>query len=248
MIFIDRRIGSKELFAPLRRMGLPVELVELSFGDLAFVGRGANGAPVDIGIEFKRLNECIASIRTARLQGYQVPGMRETYDFCWLLIEGELLYDPQGYLRRRSGRRTLQRLHGNMTIGEWNGRLLGLLLRGGCFPWMTRTRQCSLKWIEALYRTWTDKDFDQHTSHFGIYRAPTLAPANDVQVFLQGLPGVGARVSKAAASHFKSVRRALNATPQEWADLTTTDDHGKARRVGDKDAQRICQFLDTEAT
>ena len=98
MIFIDSRVGSAPLEKPLRAAGLDVELTTLPFGDLAFQGRGEKSAPVDIGIEFKMLGECIGSMRTGRLQGHQAPGIAASYDFRWLLIQGEILFDKKGIM------------------------------------------------------------------------------------------------------------------------------------------------------
>ncbi len=108
---------------------------------------------------------------------------------------------------------------------------------------LTRRRTDTLKWIEALYRTFTDEDLDQHKSHLGIYRAPTLIPVSDFRAFIGGLPGVGLRISKVAETKFRSIRRAINATPAEWASLTTTDDRGKTRRLGDSAARAILKFV-----
>ena len=247
VLWVDYRSGSHELLDPLRKMGLPAEETTLAFGDLAFIGRGDGGTPVDVGVEFKKLGECVTALRTNRLQGFQAPGMRETYDFCWLLVEGELLYNKRGQLMRRAGRRVLKRLPGQMTINELNKRLLGLHLRGGLNPWHTQNRVCTLKWIEALYRSWTDEDFDKHTSHLGIYRAASVVPISPFRTFIGGLPNVGLRVSKAAEKQFGSIRRAINAPVREWASLVLPDDSGKLRRFGEKDAQKLDNFLEAQS-
>lgn len=81
MIYVDDRAGSCELAHPLQQRGLPAELTRLDFGDVAFVGRGEQDTPVWVGIEFKQLAEFVTSVRSERFQGYQLPGMRETYKY-----------------------------------------------------------------------------------------------------------------------------------------------------------------------
>src|SRR6266446_2939294 len=118
MIFVDYRQGSHELVAPLQALGLPVEETTLEFGDVAFEGRGEGGKPVSIGIEFKKLGELVQALRTQRLQGYQLKGMRKAFDYSYLFVEGELLYGDAGGLLRRKGKRALVPLPGQMSVSE----------------------------------------------------------------------------------------------------------------------------------
>ena len=216
MLLIDYRAGSIELLAPLRKMGLPAESGDIP-ADIAFEGRGEGGASVMVGIEFKKLGELVQSLRTQRLQGHQLLKMRENFQFCYLLVEGELHYDTSGHLLRRRGRREFQSLLGGMAIGELFKRLLVLHLRGGCNIICTRTRADSLHWIEALYRIWTDKDLDQHDSHIAIYQAPALAPISEFRGFFSRIAGLGIRKTLPVEKHFKgSIRRAVNASRADW--------------------------------
>ena len=216
MLLVDYRAGSAELLAPLRKMGLPVERGDI-LADIAFEGRGEGGAPVMVGIEFKKLGELVQSLRTQRFQGHQLLKMRDSFEFCYLLIEGELHYDTRGHLLRRRGRREFQKLPGSMAVGELFKRLLVLHLRGGCNIISARTRTDSLRWIEALYRVWTDCDLDQHKSHIAIYQAPTLAPVSEFRAFISRIDGISLRKSLTIEKHFGgSIRRAVNASKAEW--------------------------------
>lgn len=243
MILVDRRDGSKELIEPLRAMGLEVESLELPFGDVSFVGRGPKG-PVEVGIEFKQLGECISSLRTERLQGFQAPGMREFYEFRWLLIEGEILTDSRGILQKRVDRRELRPLAGHMTLSEYNKRLLGLHLRGGLNPWQTRARRETLRWIVDLYRAWTDTAWDKHTSHLGIYQAPSIVPLSDFRQAVCRWPGIGIRTSAIVEQVFKgSVSRAATASAKTWAQIAIPDEEGNPRRFGPRRAETLVRFL-----
>lgn len=243
MIWLDYREGSKELLAPLRKVGLPAEITTLDFGDIAFEGQGPEGLTSYIGVEYKKIGEFVQSIRSERLTGHQLLGMRDIYTYCWLLIEGEVLFDKQGRLLRRVGRRDFRPLGGAMGISELFKRELGLHLRGGLTPIRTRTLAESIYWIEALYRSWTDVAWDDHTSHLGIYRAPSLIPLSDVATAISAWPGIGSRVARAAEKRFKTIGSAATASVSEWADLTTVAKDGKARRLGDAKAKKIVNFL-----
>ena len=241
MLLIDDRAGSKDLALPLEKLGLPVELTRLSFGDVAFIGRGEGGKDVSIGIEFKQLGELVTSLRTERLQGFQLLGMREEYDYCYLMFEGQWRYDSQGRLQRKSKTsNALKPLPGQMTISELLKRIFVLHLRGGLNPWPTLTRQDTLSSIRDLYRTWTDKALDEHKSHLGIYRAPSLTPMSPFRVTVSTFPGVQRKGSLAAEQFFDgNLERAVRANVQTWASLVTIDDQGKPRRLGTAVAQRI---------
>ena len=244
MIFVDDRAGSKELIQPLRVLGLEAEGVHLEFGDLFWEGRGKKGATVTIGIEFKRLEEFVQALRTERLQGHQMPGMLRTYDYSYLFIEGELLYDRGGALHRRHRGRSSQAMPGRMSIGELLKRIYVLHLCGGLNPWWTHTRQDTLKSIEALYRMWTDGDLDQHKSHLGIYTAPALIPVSDVRAALRTFPHIGMRASLAVEQAFGgSLQRAVMASVDDWAAIRTTDDKGRTKRLGLRVAEDIQRFL-----
>jgi hypothetical protein len=243
MLLIDDRAGSKELAGPLAKMGLPVELTRLEFGDVAFIGRGEKGADVSVGIEFKTLRELVQALRTERLQGFQLPGMRNImgYDHCYLFFEGPWLYNKQGLLLRRL--RTSNQfvpLEGQMTISELLKRVFVLHLRGGLNPWPTTSRQDTLSSIRDLYRTWTDKDLDQHKSHLGIYVAPGLVPVSDIRRTFKTFPGLGIAAAQAAEQYFEgNLALACAASVETWSNIFTTDEKGKPRRLGVKVAEVI---------
>ncbi len=245
MIFVDYRQGSHELVAPLQALGLPVEETTLEFGDVAFEGRGEGGKPVSIGIEFKKLGELVQALRTQRLQGYQLKGMRKAFDYSYLFVEGELLYDTKGGLLRRKGKgRVFTPLAGQMSVAEIWKRIYVLHLRGGLNPVWTVNRGDTLQAISALYHTWVDTDLDAHKSHLGIYNAPSLVPISEFRRAVSAWPSVGYRTSLAIEKQFGgSLKRAVNASVGTWANIQTVDDKGKARKIGMKVALQIHTFL-----
>lgn len=246
MLLVDPRAGSKDLIKPLAAMGLPVETYTLAFGDLAFVGRGIGGAPVYIGIEHKRISDLVQSLE-GRLPGHQLPGMVQTYDRTWLVVEGDWRSDTSGrtvLFKPKGGRRPIKGA-GNALILEQ--RLLTLETRGGMHIRCCPTRSDSLRFLCALYRFWTDKDLDAHKSHLAIH-APDLdrglqIPISDYRRMLAQVPGIGLQLSAVVEQQFPGFTRLLTATVEEWAALTTTDHKGKTRRLGASRAAAITQEL-----
>jgi len=245
MILVDRRVGSKDLVAPLREFGMDVELVELEFADVAFTGRGAKGAPVDIGIELKRLNDLVSSLRTGRLAGHQLPGLRTQYEHAWLVVEGYWKTDSRGNVVTYQGKsRGWVPLPGKMTASELEKQVLTLELCGGLHARYTNSRADTIRFVATLYRWWTDQALDHHTSHLAVHDQPTLFPISDERAAFCKFPGISIKWSKAVAEHFKdSLYEATHAPVEEWAEIRVTDETtGKSRRLGQATAERIVKF------
>ena len=247
MILVDRRIGSKDLLAPLIKLGLDAELTELSFGDVAFEGKGQHNTSVDIGIELKCLPDLISSLRTGRLAGHQMPGLLKTYEYTWLVIEGTWRPDRKGevaLLRNRGWHsRTWQPLHGRMTVSEMEKQVLTLELCGGLHVRYTNNRRATLEFISTLFRWWTDKSMSKHQSHLAVHVPQGFSPISDFRQVVSRFPGIGLKTSLAVERHFHaSLDRACTADVDEWAAIETKDDKGKPRRVGIKVAEGVVKF------
>ena len=240
MILVDKRAGSHELKAPLEALGLQVEETTLDFGDLLFQGKRSDEKPVYIAIEHKKIGDLVNSFRTGRLPGHQAIGL-QAFDYRYLLIEGELLYDKRGKLLRRRGRRDFQAIPGGMTIGELLKRVYREQIEVGLTPVFSRSRRDTLKLIEALYHVWTDKGH----SHIAVYTPPTLVPLSQFRKTVITLPEIGVRTSAAVEQYFDgSLREAFAAFQHEWASIEITNDKGKVRKLGDKDAAKIVAALE----
>lgn len=243
MVLVDSRVGSKELVKPLQHLGLTVSESTLEFGDVAFQGRGSHNTTLDIGIEFKQLEELIQSLRSGRFVGHQMPGMRATYDHSWLLLEGEWQPDAQGVVCMRGRGGKWKPVKPRMTAAELEKQLLTIQFLGGMNVRYTQRPSDTLRFIATLYRWFTDSAWDSHTSHLAIYHRVPLMAVSDTQHILNSIPGVGWRVSRAAEKKFGSVRRAIRASQKEWAELLTTTDKGQTRRLGGKVAAKIDTIL-----
>lgn len=247
MLLVAKEPSSAELEGPLQRMGLPAEKTHLDFGDFAFLGRGVGGKQVMVGIELKKVNDFIGSLRTNRLQGHQGPGMLSTYDYRYLLIEGQTRTDKFGLVNQRGKFGRWKPVRGKMTTMELEERILTLVHNGGFhFVRTTNTRRDTLLWIAALYRWWTDRDMDEHKSHLGIHTPSGVVPLTRFRKAVYALPGIGLKTSLAAQQKFRSLRRAFTSSERDWAELVTTDSEGKSRRLGEKEAARIISEIDKE--
>lgn len=86
-ITLDDRVGSRHYAQYLP--GATVERME--FGDAAWMGAG--GALV--GVEIKKVLDAVNCLYSGRLADHQIPGMRDSYDTSYLLIEGVYRSDPE---------------------------------------------------------------------------------------------------------------------------------------------------------
>jgi len=107
-LYIDPRAGSKPL---LNKFPGECEESVLEFGDIAFFGNGPEDSPVwYIGIEYKKLDDVVACIKSGRFTGTQLPGMMRLYDVSFLLIEGIPKSDEDGQLISYRGRNITYRM------------------------------------------------------------------------------------------------------------------------------------------
>ena len=238
MILIDRRVGSNDLVAPLKAAGFDAQLVELAFGDIAFEGKGPNGTMLNIGVELKVLGDLINSLRTGRLAGHQLPGLLKTYDYAWLLVEGQWRANAAGQVTTQKRRGIWAAVPGKMSASELDKQLLTLELCGGLHVAHTHTRADTLRFICNLYRWWTDRSLDGHTSHLALHVAPAVYAISPFRAAVCQWPGIGVKMSKAVEQVFKTVRCAASASVEEWAQITTGD-----RKLGKKTAERVVKFL-----
>lgn len=199
----------------------------LPAGDIEIMGRGPGGRPLPVIVEYKKLPDLLQCERDGRF-AQQLRRMRERYEVCWLLVEGEWRLTPAGNLeiRERGGWRERGR-HSFQEVVAW---LLTMVQAGGALLWHTRDQAETVQWLRTLYWWWTAKDLEEHRAHLAWY-TPPFVPANPydgeapsvAQKVAAALLGTGPSVdvnmerAKASATHFKgSVASMLHAGEQEW--------------------------------
>jgi ERCC4-type nuclease len=229
--------GSPGLWEDLKKTNLPLQKGKLEGGDLFFLGQGPNGTEVTVGVEFKKLRDLLSSLRTQRLQGHQLHEL-QCYDFRFLLIEGDWKHNDAGQVTMRSGFKNWGPVAGNFSAAELDKTLLGLTLRAGITIKEVSTRRETVRWIQSLYRNFTDAAWEDHTSHVGVYRPPALVRPSPFRNFIMGVPGIGIKTSRVVESFFDGKpRRAVAARADTWSQI---------EGIGKKGATNIDAFLEGE--
>lgn len=254
MILLDHRIGSGELKPYFKAFDIQIELTELEFGDCCFEGNGPNGG-VLIGVERKRVNDLVSSMRNKRLSGHQLPGLLSTYQYVYLVVEGITRIGDGGQLQVpcRMGKKFVWH---DINLGsrsvlyrEVDHYLSTLTHICGITVHFTGRERDTAAWIASKYHWWNDKEWHQHSSHMEVYapvqedrssrwqrRTPTFG-----EKIASQLPGV----SKSAfdiAKHFHNAREMANASIGEWENVKVSvkaKGGTKKQRLGKVRAERI---------
>jgi len=224
MILVDDRTGSKHLVAPLEKLQLPATLARLQFGDVAFAGLGPGGDSVKCGIEIKSIREMVDDLTNPRFSGHQLPGLLNTYDYSWLLVEGAARANPY------NGRLEVPRARNWVTVKLGSGyipysvlwaHLHTLSIKTGLPIIRTYLRTETYAQIKTLYRWW-EKGWEAHMSHDRTYKRPVryvadMGPASLVRRMAAELPGIGQVRSAVVDAAFPSVFHMVSAPVEEWA-------------------------------
>ena len=223
MIYIDNRVGSKDLLPLMPKNSS--ELTYLEFGDAMFLGRGVDDVPVSVGIERKRINDLLTSMTSGRLSGHQIPGLTAAYDVVYLVIEGlwracpvnGILEKPRahGWSAVRLGSRTF------MAKEIWSF-LNTLQILAGLYIWRSGSARATAQWVTNLYHWWNSKPVDAHKSHL----APHVACAQLsnkkpplVQRVAAELPGIGFGKSKRVIERFSTLTELVLASESDWREI-----------------------------
>jgi ERCC4-type nuclease len=256
-IWVDSRTGSKELLSGLQKLGIPAELAILDCGDFAFSGNGPDGI-VEVGVERKTISDLVGSLREGRLQGRasedrksQIDRMRDTYDVSFLLVEGSLAGDRSGTLFRRFGSKRTE-VKGGYSPDSLTKAVLSLYLQGGMRLWQADSMRASIAFIAALFRWFTDKEWDQHATLNAVTLGhKTMVPLSAFREMVMRLPGIGVAVSAAVERHclvdtpdgkHPSLTRLLAMTLSEWENLEELTTRGP-RKFGTPKAARVLEAV-----
>jgi ERCC4-type nuclease len=171
MIFIDNRIGSRELYDVLPPR-LPRQLTTLQYGDVAWQGNGPNGpGTAFVGVERKRLRDFLSSMESGRLTGHQLIGMSHHYHYTTVVIEGIWKAGADGMVEvpgpRRKGKvqwvplELGSRRFPVSVLDNFSTSLSHIL---GITVVYTSSKERTCEWIANTYRWWTVKKWEQHRS------------------------------------------------------------------------------------
>lgn len=225
MILLDDRVGSAELKPILTTFAVDVELDRLPSGDAMFVGNGPTGT-VTIGVERKRLMDCIQSLQSGRFAGLQLPEMMQHFDYAYMVVEGLFRAEPDtGALERWHGGRWTAIPRGR--LGYWqyddlDGWLASIQNMCNVKVRITPTPKETCRFLANQYRWW-DRPWDDHKSLNVIYMPPPpvvgLFEPPLIRKVAALLDGIGWKKSEAVANHFASVADMVNADQREWSKI-----------------------------
>lgn len=196
----------------------------MAYGDIAFQGRGEDGCPVQVGVEYKKLPDLLQCISDGRFVGHQLPGMLECYNEVWLLLEGIWSEDRQsGVLTvpRGSGK-WVQMRHTRLTANGLHGFLFTLQNKLGIKLMQVSSRGAAVDWLYHLHRWWTHKEWEDHRAHQGFDNSRTLSAVAQpglVRRVAKELPGIGWERSAAVARRFPTVLEMAVADPAAWQEV-----------------------------
>lgn len=217
-LIVDYRKGSGPFADPLKRMGYPVKVRTLGSADFSFLGNGRQGLAY-IGIERKTVSEVVAALTgDKRFRGKQFPAMLESYDYSYLIIEGNARPDRRSGLLM-SGQ--YEAGHGPRAVmyGSYKKFLNTLAVKGRVFLEPTFGFEETLWTVAAIYE-WYQKSWASHHSAFEVEETQP-----DALIFTERtmkrqiaaqLPGVGWARSRQVSEAFPSVKAMINATEAEW--------------------------------
>lgn len=224
MLIVDERVGSKDLLIALQNLGVPAELGHLYSGDVSFIGRGINDAPVYIGLELKRTTDLIGSLRSRRFQGFQLERLVNTYDRAWLISEGMWREGDGGILEvYQAGWRPALAGPRGVMASDLESWILSQTIRGGLGYRHCSHRVDTIRFIGVLYHWWVDRALDEHRGHQAIYtpspdQASFVAPSLLRKIAAQ-LDGIGWEKSTAIETHFKTVVEMVEASESDWLEI-----------------------------
>ena len=195
MLLIDPRAGSKELIPYLSPYDIEFQTAQLEFGDIAFMANGKDGA-VTVGIELKTIHDLVASIRSKRLSGHQLPGMCETYDVLYLCVQGVWRCGPSGEVEVLAGRGWVPLRLGSSSIlyREVSNYLTTLEQVCGLDVVRTNNHAETAAWVVGL-AAWWSKPWDKHNSHEAIYSPDPVRKGQRRASFMPRKVGAVAKVA-----------------------------------------------------
>jgi ERCC4-type nuclease len=232
-LLLDPRAGSGEYREPLSKLGVNVEVTQLPYGDAAWYGDGPGHDIVPVGVEIKKLDELLTCITTKRFSGHQLPGMVDSFQFIYLLVEGLWKCGKEGELLeyRNGGWRPV--VHGAKhwqyrTLRHW---LTTLKVRRGIHVLECGSMSEGAAALKCEYTWWTGDDFEAHDSDVelditqvqprgtSLVRSERRRPTTAVKMAAQ-LPKIGKDKAWIVADHFKhSVREMVMAGRAEWLEI-----------------------------
>ena len=224
MIWIDNRKGSKELLSKIPLPATKKQLKRMEFGDVAFTGNGPNG-PCLVGIERKTVGDLLKSIDSGRLSGHQLPGLLNSFDKVYILVEGIWRTDPKtGIMEtyKYRGWKPVQFGQRKFMGKEVHNYLTTLSVMCGVVAHRTESIIQSGMWISDLFGWW-DKPWEKHKGlkqftfelpPVAYIKKPTLAHR-----IIKELEGVGWERGKLISQQYPTIHSMMAASREDFASI-----------------------------
>jgi ERCC4-type nuclease len=220
MITIDRRKGSGELLHLFPKG--TAQIGDLPFADFAWVCKGPEGMPLAVGVERKQIHDLVNSMTDGRLQDVQLPGLANSYQVIYLLVEGIWRPSPKDdIIEIFKGRKWCYLCHGQRryTAKEVEGFINTLDIITGVHIRRSGTKEETASLVNVLHRWWTNKNFEEHRGHLALSNkvtTPLLKRVGLVQKIASQLPGIGWERSGEVAKRFKTPIEMVLADRKDW--------------------------------
>lgn len=232
-VVLDERVGhapgqsrsarAQHLVKALRQAGVPADVGQLEFGDVAFTGCGPEG-PVEVGVELKSTSGLLTDLVSGRFVGHQVPGMQRLYPYRYLVVQGPfrpaardgMLEVPRGGFHWWSpGPR--------MMYSAFIGFIEDITLRAGFSYHRTWDQTETVYLLAGIYKSW-QKAWSAHKGLKQFNNAHQsgvvhLLPPTLTRLWARELPNVGWERSEAVERYFGTPYALATASQEEWEQI-----------------------------
>ena len=247
MLVLDDR--ESDILPYLRRHDVPIAVARMEFGDAHWCGNGPDG-PLSVmyAVERKKIRDLVNGMRDRRLAGYQLRGMRRTYDRIALVVEGPWRCGENGELEVLNGGWHALTVGRSLILYDSVANyLLGAQLRGGVMVWRTMSVVETAALYATAYKSETEKLWSDHHSHDQIYAPVTVDAGRPyeptmVERMAAQLPGVDRR-ARIVARHFRTPVEMVNAGPAEWRKIKPRTEAEKGLGIGKGIAAEVFRAL-----
>ena len=189
-LYIDSAVGSLG-FVNLFPQNVDVELTNIGFADMAFLGNDSDGETL-IAIEIKTISELLASLRSGRLVSEQIPKMLENASYNYLMFMGRYRKSEdtgQVEIYNYQQRKFIINFS-NMNYNEFVGKLSSINLMFGVKVIHVETKFGLVDYITSLKSYW-ERDWKKHHSYKDCYIKPKVTNVPFKEKILALIPGIG---------------------------------------------------------
>lgn len=252
MILVDDQAGSKDLHPYIKKLTPDVIMTRMDppYGDVAWTGNGPNNRAITVGVEYKTIDDLLTCIGDGRFVAHQLPGLLETYDRTYLVVEGRLRPDRNtGILQKLRGERWCDIAKGGryFTYADLEHWYNSIEEQAQVRVVKTYDEWETARWVVARH-SWYQKEWEAHAALKQFHVPPPPGALFIKPSFLRRVakefPEIGWDRSQPVAAYFGNVFRMVTAAAEEWAKIVVGEDkNGHQLTIGRNRAQKIYNAL-----